>query len=212
MEKIGYKPRENENHTYSIIRGGLIATASKLGSIKATEFGMQYYERLKNGDKISADILPTVLHIAAGETNDYDWFYNKFENAANEVENQLYGTAMASFSNKEILAKVQEQFVFEKVAPRNQGNIIAALCLNDIAIPSMWHFYLANLDSFEKLHQFIYARTLSTLIACSTAYRGEITDFFVEYVKKNNMVKDSVDSGLELMEIRAKLKERTLSD
>ncbi|MHA2091910.1 MAG: M1 family metallopeptidase [Candidatus Kariarchaeaceae archaeon] len=212
LDKIGYEPQKGENHTYVMIRGQLLTTASKLGAKKATDFAMSNFEKLKQGEKIDPNILVSVLKIAARETNDFEWFLQKVTGATNEVESRAYGSAMMSFSDKNIIAKIQEEFIFEKVPPRNQGAVIEQLCQNDIAIPTMWHFYIANLDRFERLHHFIYGQSLTTLIACSVDYKTEIQDFFKEYVKRNNVIKDSVEAGLETMEIRAKLKDHATID
>ena len=64
-----------------------------------------------------------------------------------------------------------------------------------------------NLDNFEKLHNFIYQRALTSVIVASVKYRDDVVDFFDKYMIKNPQVLDPVKKALETLDIRSKFLE-----
>ncbi len=211
LERIGYEPSEEEDPTISIIRGGLINNASAFSSIKAREFVLSLFEKLRDNKQISPDLLNTVLQIAARETNDFDWFINKFESAETEQEKVNYTVALGKFSKLELIEKIQI-YIFENIPSRNRMAAIGSLASNPIfnreGTYKLWEWYLANLDNFEKLHPYMYQGAITSIIPQCVDNEDDIKAFFKDYVKKNPIIKDALDIALELMQINSKLKSR----
>ena len=86
---MGYEPKEDEDKNLAAIRGGLLLNSYRLGSVKAKEFAMKKFEDIKKDILPGADIIGSILQIAAMVTNDYDYFTSKFEDAKNEQESGI---------------------------------------------------------------------------------------------------------------------------
>ena len=151
-------------------------------------------------------ILPSVLAQIARDGNDFDFFDKKYKSAESEAEKQYYSLAMFNFSSRTEIEKLQE-YLFEEIPARNRGSAIEILCSNPYAKDSIWEWYLANLDNFEKLHNFIYQRALTSVIVASVKYRDDVVNFFDEYMIKNPQVLDPVKKALETLDIRSKFLE-----
>ena len=208
IENLGLEPREGESDDIAIVRSPMLLTAGIFGVKSAVNFALSEFERFKNGEKVSPDILGTVIRIAAKETNDFEYFYNAFKDAENEQLAIHFLVAMASFSDKELITKVQGM-IFEKIPNRNRGTVISTLCGNKVAKESMWHYYLANLDNFESLFPFMYQSVLMNLISNSKVHEEDMKGFFEEYQKKNPIAKEAVNIGFEYLEINKRLSQNS---
>ena len=204
VKNIGMEPKDGESEDIATVRGPMIYTGALFGIEKTIEFSMQQFGRYKNGEKVDADILGEVLRVAAMQTNDFGYFLDEFSNAENEQLAVLILRAMASFTQKDAVDKVRE-VVFEKFPSRNRGSVINTLCKNSAAKSGMWHWYIANLDNFEKLFPFMYQSVLVNLISASLEHEEDMREFFEDYQKKNPLAKESADIGFELLEIRKRL-------
>jgi tricorn protease interacting factor F2/3 len=207
LSRIGYEPREGEHHTITIMRAPILFRAAKFGSEDAKQFAMDQFAIVRNGGQINANILNAVLQVGALETNDWDFFANKFKTAESEAEKQYYLVAMYTFTDPALIERLQ-MFAFEEVPPRGQGTAVNVLCQNDAAKDGIWEWFLANLDNFGKMHPFIQAQSLTSVIVASVKYRAEVEEFMVKYVQDNPTSKDSVDKALETLDINSSIKTR----
>lgn len=205
LDRIGLEAKENEDPSISTLRGDLLTIAVTFGSEKVKTFAMEQFDKIKKGESISADIIGSILQIAASVTNDIDWFIDKFETAENEAQKLFYLGGLGKLSNPDHIQKIQE-YTFEKVPPRNRGTLIATLCTNPDAKKTLWHWYLANLDNFEKLHPFIYQSSIVNICMKSEEFENDVKTHFKEYVKKNPSVSDAIDVGLEGLDVNLELK------
>ncbi len=205
LELIGYEEQDGEDHTITSIRGGLILNAVRFESAKATTFAMDLFEKYKSGETIPADLISTILQIAAIQTSDFEWFRNKFETASNEQESIYYIVAMSSIMDNKVIQEMQS-YIFEKIPGRNRSIAIGVLAQNPNARDTLWKWYIANLDNFEALHPFMYQRAITSIVPECVNDVDDINDFFEEYTKKKPMIKDAIDVALERMKINAQIK------
>lgn len=87
---------------------------------------------------------------------------------------------------------------------------ISAIINNPKAKETLWYWYLANLDNFEKLPSFHYQRALIQLIPKCEAQAQDVKEFFVDYIKKKPDLGDTLDVGLETLEINLQFKRSIL--
>ena len=205
INTIGFHPKDDEDLGISMGRPAIVWAGVTLGSENLTKQSMELFEQYKAGQSISADLLATVLRIGAKQTNDFDWFMDKFDNAANEQELLNFGLALMSFSDPNLVDKLKD-LIFEKIPYGNRGGAIAVFASKPIAIEGLWHWYLANLDNFEKLHPFMYQIALVSIISRSEMHEKDMEGFFKDYITKNLMVADAVEVGMELLRINKQIK------
>ncbi|RMG32882.1 MAG: M1 family peptidase [Methanobacteriota archaeon] len=200
IEKIGFDPVDGEDLAVSMARPDILWAAVRLGSETISSRAMELFNKLKEGENISADLLATILKVGALKTNDFDWFAEKLRSAQNEQEIVNYGAAITQVSNPELIPKVEE-FIFEEIPYRNRGGAIALLASNPVAKETLWEWYLANLDNFEKLHPFMYQIALVSIISRSVDKENDVKEFFNGYLKKNPSIADAIEVGLENLEM-----------
>ncbi len=205
FDKIGYEPVSGEDLGISIIRGTLLNASVKLGSENASKFALEQFTRLKNGELISADLRSTVLSIAANKLNDFEWFTEQFNNPVSESEFMNTMMAMTNFSDKELLEKVKDM-VFTEVPSRNRGFVIAGLARNELIKDDIWLWYIANLDSFEALNNFMYQGAVLSVISAGDKHIDDMKKFFEDLVKKKPRMADAVEVALEQLEIKIQFK------
>lgn len=205
LERIGYDPKEDEETDITSIRSGIIYNAVVFGSDKAEQFALGIFDKVRAGEKVSADIIGNILSLGAILTNDREFLINGFENAANEQSSLQYLAAIGNFSDLDLIEEMQ-MYTFDKVPSRNRGTIINRIVNNPIAKKTLWKWYLANLDNFEALHEYMYQSVLVDLIPICIDDMYEIKEFFVEYLKKREFLRDAIDIALEQVEINAQMK------
>jgi tricorn protease interacting factor F2/3 len=201
LEIIGLEPKSDEDPLISTLRGNLLFNAVIFGSAIVQDFAMDKFELFKNGEGVSPDILLPVLQIAARVTDDIDWFVNYYEETENEQLSINLLRAMGNFTNPSHIEKMQA-FTFEKVPSRNSTYLVGSISNNPIAKDTLWHWYLANLDNFEKMHEYMYQISILAIVRQSSAYHNDVKNFFNGYVEKNPKVSDAVDMALESLDIR----------
>ena len=208
LQKIHFSPEKNEPFYYDVIRNTLLLNASYLGSQKAIDFGMTQFELLKSGKSLPPDILDAVFSIAARKTNDLEWFMKKFDNAKNEAEIVILGQVFGEFSNDQILQKVLDDVVFNKIPSRNQSGLIDRLSNNPFAISKMWKFFIANLDNFGKMHQSFQGRSINYIVTNSIdeEIKKDMEKFFADYGKVNQVAKITTEKSFEILTMKLKVK------
>lgn len=200
LHAINLEPQEDEDHAISTLRGDLLSNAVRFGSEIITDFVMKQFEIFKEGGIIPPDILNAILVIAARITNDIDWFVKRYENAENEELSVKLITALGQFSKMDHIEKMQA-YTFEKIPARNRRILILSLTDNAAAKPTLWYWYLANLDNFEKLHEYSYQMAIVQIVEESSDHYNDVHEFFDDYVKRNPHVSDAVDVAMENLEI-----------
>ncbi|MFV2013910.1 MAG: M1 family metallopeptidase [Candidatus Heimdallarchaeota archaeon] len=200
LSAIQLEPQEGEEPAISTLRGDLLSNAVRFGSEMVAEFVMNQFKIFKEGGDVPADILTAVLIVAARINNDIEWFVNRYENAENEEISVKLITALGQFTMDGHIEKMQA-YTFETIPARNRGFLIQSLTNNATAKNTLWHWYLANLDNFEKLHEYSYQLAIVEIASKSSEYYQDVHNFFERYVENNPKVSDAVDVALENLEI-----------
>jgi len=205
LDKISIEPKSGDDLGVSIIRGSLINAACRLGSDKAKSYVMSEFEKIKNGDSVDANLRATILAVAARETNDYNWFKTRFDNPSSETDFINTINAMTGFTENEMIEKVKD-LVFTEIPRRNRGFAIGGLAANKVIKDELWEWYIANLDSFESMNNFMFQNSIVAIVSASEKSFGDMKSFFEDYLKKNPRTSDAVDVGMEQLEIMMSFK------
>ncbi len=204
LERISLDMQEGEPTDITSIRSGLIYNAVQFGYEKAEKYALDKFKEIKNGVQISPDILGNILRIGALKTNDREFLVNRFENAENEQESISYLNALGDFNELSLIEEMQ-MYTFEKVPLRNRSTIIQGIIANPKAKATLWKWYIANLDNFEALTDYMYQNVLTSLIPMCTDDIDDVRSFFKEYLNKRPNLTDALDIAMENVEINAKL-------
>jgi aminopeptidase N len=208
LENIGYEPGAEDRHTTSILRDQILWQAARYGSIKAEEFCMTRFSLLQKDQKVHPDIQKSVMQVAAsrGGRETLEWFVGKISGSDSEHERVNMLAAMGCFKDKEALERVK-RYVLEEVPDRNKVIPIGAMSDNPAAVASLWDWYQANLPSIERFHPVLYERVIAALVpVCGLVREEEVKNFFREYVRKQEKMKDVVNLSLERLEIHSRMR------
>ena len=198
-ENIGYKPLENEPYEIASLRPRLLELSAKIGSKKAIRFAMEMFEKVKNKEKISPDMLSAVYRIAANQSNDFEWFYNSFKEVENEQEKVVLISSLCSFSDLELLEKTRDK-IFTEIPLRNRITAIRTLISNSHVKNKTWKWFLANLDNFEKLTEYVYQLSIAEIIFANMEHEEDMRKFFNDYGKKRPLAEEAARIGFEYIE------------
>ncbi len=205
FSRIGYSPKDDEGMGISIIRGSLLYIAIKMGLEEAKRFALGEFEKLKAGKAVSADLRSVLFAVGAEFTNDYDWLMKQFKSPSSETEFIYSINALCSLSDKNLLEDVMG-LVFTDIPSRNRGVAISRLTRNEVVRKDIWEWYIANLDSFEALNNFMFQGAILNVVQQSYEQKEDMEKFFEGYVSKNPRVSDAVDVAFEQLEIRLQFK------
>jgi len=208
FEKIGYEPKDEEEHLISILRDSLLWTAFTFGNEEVAKFGLSKFQELFDGKIIQADIMASILKIGAG-TDDraFDYFIEKLETPDTpEHEKINILMALGCFKDKESLSK-SFNYILEKVPNKNKFFPLRQLSKNLVILDDLWTWFLDKLQALEKLHPILFGRVVVSLIPLAgLGKEAEVKDFFNDYMSKKDITKDTIKMVVELMEINSRLR------
>ena len=116
--------------------------------------------------------------------------------------------AIGCFRERRLIEKVQ-QIVLEDVPDRNKFVPIGVLSENPYAMPSMWDWFLANLEQLERFHPVHYERVISSIVPiCGLGREAEVKSFFEGYARGKQKLVEVIDLCLEKLEINSRLRSR----
>ena len=208
LEGIGFEPEADEKFTTAILRDQIIWEAVSYGSQPAIDFTTDKFRALMQGNPVHPDIIKSVMLTGAlhGDATVFDWFDHRFDTCEAEHERMNILIAIGSFKNPQQIARAQ-QYVFEKVPPRNKFIPVVALASNPHAVPFLWDWYVSNLKEIEAFHPMLYERVVGAIIPAAGLERPqEINTFFDEYMHKTDLAKDVIKLSLELLEINLRMR------
>ena len=208
MDEIGYEPNENESHTISLLRDHLIWDAALYGSNSAIEFSRNQFADLKNGARIHADIMKSIMQVGAlnGDAGTFDWFETRLQETQIEHERMNILTAIGCFKDDALIRKAQ-QYTLAKVPARNKFIPLVAMASNPYAIPLMWDWYVSELEQIEQFHPMLYERVIAAIIPAAGIYQPEkVKTFFGNYMKETDKARDVIKLSLEKLEINLRMR------
>jgi aminopeptidase N len=210
LSRIGYEPAPKEPHAISILREQLLWHAALYGSAEALSFGERCFGMLGEGKKIHPDIMRAAMQIGAlvGGNATLEWFKRTFAASGNEHERINILMAVGCFQDHAVIRKVL-QFLLDKVPDRNKFIVIGAMTANPHAVPGLWEWFLSSLSKLEELHPVHYERVIAAITPWSGLGREhEVKEFFEEYVKGHERLKDVIGLSLERLEIHSRMRQR----
>ena len=208
LDKIGYEPAKNENHTTSLLRDKFIWAAVFFGSDAAAEFARDRFKALMAGGDVHPDIMKSVLQAGAytGNSRAYDWLVERMDQSQIEHERMNILMALGCFQEPDLTQKAQ-QYVLDAVPARNQFIPVVSMCANPHAIPLMWDWYVSHLDQIEQFHPMLYERVVGAIIPTAGIERAyEVKGFFDDYMKTKEKARDVIKLSLERLEINLRMR------
>jgi tricorn protease interacting factor F2/3 len=211
LEKIGYDPVADENHTTSLLRDHLIWDAVLYGSEAALDFAGNQYSALMQGNTVHADIMKSVMRVGALSGNDktFDWFDRRLQASKIEHERLNILSALGCFKDEALIIQSQ-RYTLDTVPARNKFIPVVAMASNPHAIPLMWDWYVNNLEEIEQFHPMLYERVIAAIVPVAGIKKAdEVKTFFDDYLKKSNKAKDVIKLSLERLEINLRMRNRS---
>jgi tricorn protease interacting factor F2/3 len=208
LVRIGYEPDPAENHTTSMLRDQIIFHAVLYGLEDVAEFATRRFDSLKKGEPVHPDLMKSVMQVGAwtGGGDAFRWFEQRLKSAESEHERMNILTALGSFRDQESIKKARDYILYE-VPTRNKFVSICYMTLNPYAIPDMWEWYVANLESLEKIHPVHYERVVAGIVpVCGIGHEEEVKVFFKEYIRQKGKAEDAIQMALEKLAIYSRMR------
>ncbi len=208
LERIGYDPVSDENHTTSLLRDQLLWDAVLYGSKPALDFAGNQFAALMRGDTVHADIMKSVMRVGAlsGDDKTFDWFVRQLQESKIEHERLNMLSALGCFKDEALIMKSQ-QYTLDTVPARNKFMPVVAMASNPYAIPLLWDWYVCNLEEIEQFHPMLYERVIAAIVPVAGVKRAdEVKTFFADYLKKSDKAKDVIKLSLERLEINLRMR------
>ena len=147
-----------------------------------------------------------------GDLEALDWLMDRFQDSESEHERMNVLIAMGCCRTMDTMSR-SLRYVLDNVPDRNKFIPIVSAGMNPNICPFLWNWYLSNLEELEGFHPLLYERVISSVVPIGGLSDPEgVKDFFNEYLKKNNVLKDAVNMSLERMEINRLTKMRWMKD
>jgi tricorn protease interacting factor F2/3 len=210
LERIGYGPRTDEDHTTAILRDQILFDAAQYGCREADAFALQRFEELQQGKTLHPDILRSVLQAGAwhGDGRTFAWFDRRFQQSESEHERLTLLSALGCFRSPGEIEKVLD-YVLTAVPPRNKFIPVVALAANRSAASMLWDWYVSRLAQIEQFHPMLYERVVAAIVPAAGLQRpDEVRAFLVAYMQKTEKARDVIRLSLERMEINCKMRQR----
>ncbi|MGV9203092.1 MAG: M1 family metallopeptidase [Promethearchaeia archaeon] len=211
FEKYGYESREDEDLPVGILRNLLLWKGSVLGSEEILRFGKEKFKDLKEGKKLSPDILSSIYKIGALTKIDaIEYFLEVLDDShAPQIEKVYIYQALGCVREKDKLKRVFD-IIVEKIPPQSWLYTFRQLGSNTAALDLLWPWFKEKLSLFEKQSPFVLARTIATVVPMGgMPYSEEIDQFLMDYAEENEFHKDTIEMVLEQLAINLKFADET---
>ncbi|MHA1754647.1 MAG: M1 family metallopeptidase [Candidatus Odinarchaeia archaeon] len=208
LNRINYKPSEDDTVQISATRNVLLWSAFCFGSVKASEFGEKAFEEFKSGKKIDPNIISSILKIGAVLTSEaFEFFKMKIvDSDTPELEKILILNAMGCFKDRDLIFKSLD-FNLKSVPMKNRFIMINSLGVNPSAVEFLWDWFIENLSELEKFHPRHLERVIISIVPIGGLGREkEVKEFLMNYILRNKSVKSSVKMALEMLKINSRLR------
>lgn len=140
-----------------------------------------------------------------GDQKTFDWFDKKFRSSESEHERMNILVALGWFQDENMIEKAQK-YVLDNVPSRNKFITIGSLSVNPGAMPIMWDWYRTHLKEFEQFHPVHYERVIAAVVPLGgLGKEKEVKAFLLDYVKRNEKLKDVVNLSLERLEVNSRI-------
>jgi tricorn protease interacting factor F2/3 len=205
---IGMAPQADEPHTRAALRNQLLWQTAAWGSAPVIDFGVEQFDRMRSGHKVDPDIARSIMQIGARQCGQaaLDWFKTRFSESPSEHERMNILTAMAAFSQWELVESALA-FALDSVPSRNRYMPIVSAAVNPIAAPRLWDWYRKHLQQVEAFHPLHYERVITGIVPFAGLDRTEeVQAFFNAHIEQKPQHRDACDLALENLAINAAMR------
>ncbi len=208
LEKMGYIPAEDDIGMVSETRSILLWMGGHFQSEKIISFATEYFQKLRAGEMIPADIFKSVVKIGAEQYPD-SWDYVESQvtdPSVPESVKQHWLAALACFTDRSLLEKSLE-LNLTKIAKLNRASIIALIALNPVSQSWYWDYYQSKFQTFQKeMPKSVLGNTLAMVPSLSAIEnKDSVIEFLTKIGEMMPPAKGLIDMGKELGEIYHRL-------
>ncbi|MHA1148617.1 MAG: M1 family metallopeptidase [Promethearchaeota archaeon] len=203
FNKFGYDPTEDEIMPISILKNYLLSVSFSLGSDDAVEFGLKKFKQIREGKKVSPDILSTVYKIAMVKDNEAkSYLLEKMADPDTpQIELRYIYDALASFTKKDLITEALN-ITLERIPPQTWFAVFYRIGANYHAFDILWPWFKKNLSIIENKSPFIVARSFASVIPMGgLKFKEDVIKFFNKYKEDHEFHRDTIEMALEELEI-----------
>jgi tricorn protease interacting factor F2/3 len=208
LTRIGHLPSPGEPVATALLRDQILWHAVIYGSDNAAEFAAGRFKSLRAGEAIHPDILRSVLMAGAlaGDAETLKWLIRRFESCHSEHERIQILAAMGCFQDPELIRKALD-YALKEVPVRNRFIPMVSAGANPHAAGAMWPWFVAHVDSLERLHPLLYERVIAGIVPVPGLRDPDgVKAFFNSYLQKNPHLEAVVKMSLEKLEINLRMR------
>ena len=206
FDEYGFEPKADEEMRISILRNFLLRFGALFEMESVKEFCVNKFKSLLDGEKVSPDILSSVLKAAATEhPRAKEYFLKKIKSPNTpQVEKSYMYEALGYFQEKDQILEALD-IMMEHIPSQSWLYTLRRLGSNKEALELLWPWFKENLEHFEKLSPFVLARTIAAITPMGgLPFEQEMKNFFDNYKEENEFQKDTIEMSLEKLEINSR--------
>jgi len=206
FERYGYLVQKDEEMRISILKNFLLYSGALFKINPVIDFCLERFESLLNGEKVSPDILSSVLKVASmNHQKAKEYFLKRIKSSETpEVEKTYIYQALGCFQEKDQLLEALD-ITLKEIPSQSWLYTFRRLGSNKTALDLIWSWFKDNLNIFEKKSPFVLARTIAALIPLGgLSNKDEVESFLREYAENNEFHKDTINMTLEQLEINSR--------
>ncbi|MHA1617836.1 MAG: M1 family metallopeptidase [Promethearchaeota archaeon] len=204
LEKMGYLPADEDIGLVSEARSILLWMGGHFKSQKIISFATEYFQKLREGEMIPADIFQSVAKIGAEQYPDsWDFMATQVTDPnVPESVKQHWLAALACFTDRSLLEKSLE-LNLTKIAKLNRAQILVQVVLNPASQGWYWNYYHSNFQKLlEELPKSVLGNTLAFIPPLSAIEnKEEVLGFLTKIGETMPPAKGLIDMGKEMAEI-----------
>ncbi len=206
VKKVGWKKKDGEGHTETLLRSLILANAGKYGDADTVARSRKMFAGIKKDkNPIPADLRGPVYNIVArhGRAMEYKKFIDMHHFATLHEEKNRIGGALGKFKDKGLLKKTLEFSLGEGVRSQDTMRFMAAVSANPYGRDIAWKFIKQKWTLFLK--RYGGQKDMSSLVApLGENITVKVADDIEQFFKKNPVPGATRTVQQTLERIRAK--------
>ena len=145
VKRIGFEKKENEKYSDTFLRNLAISQSAFYGDLVTINKARKLF-RDCNKNKVPADIRGVVYTIVARNGKEKDWkvFKELYKREILHEEKDRLGSALTSFTNKELLKKTLEFIMTDNIKGQDAPHLLAMVWQNKEGRDMTWQFVKKN--------------------------------------------------------------------
>ncbi len=141
VQKVGWKAKQGEKHTNSLLRGMVLNMLGGFGDKETIKVAQSLF-----GKKIEPDLKGVVYNLVAenGGKVEFGTLIKMYKEEESQQEKDRIGRALGKFQNKQLLSKALDFSISKDVRYQNTLQIIASVWANPKGRYLAWEFVKKN--------------------------------------------------------------------